>query len=268
MEDYPCACIERKINGKDVTILGVYHTEDFLFRYYSFLSSKIHSADAVVLEQVVGAEFYQDDGFFGRLGAMAGFKPVYVVDPINPESFAADTLLGWAGILLMQIPFIAIPSKMLLDWRASKKRRKSHESKKQECTRRDFLKGLFGYAVAIGAGASMLSGSHLGVAAKSLISENLLLKYGIDDALSYGLMDFRNLIIAEGIEKLAKIEDGKMVAIHGDAHSDPIDFYLTNPIARKKRLAYFPYEQIATAGIKKFVYTRRTGWALEERFFF
>lgn len=262
MEDYPCACIERKINDQDITILGVQHTESFLFRYYAFLNSKIHSADAVVLEQVVGAEFFQERGFFGRLGAMAGFKPVYIVDPINPISFEIDWLVGSAGILLMLSPFI-ISSTNQIKKKLTPKKRYKKVAEKQGLTRRGFLKGLFGYGVAVGAGASMLSGSHLGVIAKQLISENLLMKYGIDDTLSYGLMDFRNLIIAEGIEKLTEIRDGKIVAIHGDAHSNPVDYYLMNPIARKKRLAYFPYEQIAEARIKKFVYKRR-GWTLEE----
>ncbi len=261
MEDYPCACIERKINGRDITILGVHHTESFLFRYYEFLSSKIHSADAVVLEQVVGAEFFQDRGFFGRLGSMAGFKPVYVIDPVNPISFKIDDFAGPAGILLMLSPFIIRSTNDIKKRLTPKKSNKVAE--KQGCTRRDFLKCLFGYGVAVGAGASMLCGSHLGIIAKQLISENLLMRYGIDDALSYGLLDFRNIIIADGIEKLTKLEDGKMVAVHGDAHSDPIDFYLMNPTARKKRLAYFPYEQIAEARIKKFVYKRK-GWTLEE----
>ncbi len=246
MEDYPCACIEDKIDNTDITILGVQHVEPFLLQHYSFLQSQINKADAVVLEQVVGGSSVTDS-FFGHLAMIAIPKPVYVVDPINTALFFTDRVLGFLGLCIMLTSPMRYATRFV-----AKKVFKGKESKKAP-TRREFLGSLFKSAAIFGAGTSLFSGSLSSLSLKDAISPNMVLNYGVEDVLSYGSIDFRNIIIAEGLNKIITTQkEKKILTIHGDAHSKPIHYYLTHPAFRAKKLAYLPFALICRNEIKKY----------------
>lgn len=265
MGDYPCALIEDKINNKNVTIMGVVHSYPFLREHHALLKSKIGKADTFVLEQVVGAEFYQSKDFFGPVGNMAIPKPVYVIDPVNKEVFYADMFQSALGILIMTNPLFKYLSDQMIEKQRVhiRKKLKLEEKPKEPATRRDFLKSVFKTTAQVGIGASLLGGSFVTFGIKGIFSENLIMKYDLEDALTIGMLDFRNLMIGEGLDKLTKLGHDNVLLIHGDAHSDPIHYYATHKGARKKRLLYYPYELIGKKGIRKFVYNNRK-WNIEE----
>ena len=57
MKQYPFPAIERKINNKDVSIIGVKHIPKFFYENENFFKNIITNHDAVILEQSVGEIF-------------------------------------------------------------------------------------------------------------------------------------------------------------------------------------------------------------------
>ncbi|MDP2909013.1 MAG: hypothetical protein Q8N77_04380 [Nanoarchaeota archaeon] len=101
-QDYPCSTLEEKINSTDVSIIGVAHVKEFFKRHENFFYDKISCSDAIMLEQPVGGEFY-DSKFFGELGMIAHKqkKRVYQADPVNTPSFCTDFMQGGLGFILI-----------------------------------------------------------------------------------------------------------------------------------------------------------------------
>ncbi len=264
MRDYPCSIIKEKINNKNITIIGVVHTHSFLCRHFHFLKSQIYKADTLVLEQVVGGEFYHEKDFFGPVGNMAVPNPIFVIDPINHGVWCTDLVQGVLGMFIMTNPLFSYLNNQLVKRHMGHIRKKLKlEKKPQEPTRRNFLKGLFKTTAQIGIGASLFGGSFLTFEVKGAFSEKMITKYDLEDALTVGMLDFRNLMIAEGLDKMTRLDYDNILLIHGEAHSDPIHFYATHPAHRKKRFLYYPYELLGRKGIRKFVYNNKK-WNIEE----
>lgn len=85
----------------------------------------------------------------------------------------------------------------------------------------------------------------------------------------YGDTDYRNLMIAHGIEKICTETKNikKLACFHGEAHSKPIRTYLRNPTLRKiKRLLYKPtYELVSKTEVREYTPTY-DGWMLSNLF--
>ncbi|GAG08118.1 unnamed protein product, partial [marine sediment metagenome] len=222
-ENYPCSRLEEKVNSVDVSIIGVEHTKEFFEKYKSFLEEKISQADAVILEDVIGGNFW-DHEFYRKIGEIASSqqKKVYQTDTIRRLPGFVDLLQEVAGVSLIVLGFSV---------------------------------GLLGFGLGSLGGTSLgvylFLGSHDGRALRYLIHKGS--HYGLDNLLSYGYTDYRDATIADGIDKLCHENDGikKFVCIHGNDHSEPIKKYLKNPTLRKiKRLTYLPFDLIASQPIR------------------
>ena len=120
----------------------------------------------------------------------------------------------------------------------------------RKISRRNFFKR----ATISGAGASIFLGCLPGFLTRSLINEDKAFSYGWDDVLTYGNYDYRNIKIAEGIEKICeKSNDVKNLAvIHGAFHTEHIEAYLSRKNLRLKKLAYFPHEAIGKTKVREY----------------
>jgi hypothetical protein len=104
--------------------------------------------------------------------------------------------------------------------------------------RRDFLRLSAASAVAAG-GYSILADNHEHASGY---------RYQGNRAALYNLTDYRDAVIAEGINKLAQSFSKKMKAtlVFGAAHIDFIKYYLENPTVRTAKLKiYKPYREIS-----------------------
>lgn len=89
------------------------------------------------------------------------------------------------------------------------------------------------------------------------------------DILFYGETDYRNVMIAEGIDKISsEIKDVKNLAcMHGAAHTRPIKAYLKNPTLRKtKKLLYkITYDLASETKVREYT-PDELGWLLSKKF--
>ncbi len=246
---YPFKTLERRINGKEVSIVGVLHVKPFFVAYEEYFDTVIQSHDAVVLEQPVGGEFWQQS-FFKYIGKLARKHKtkVYLADPTNLATHDSDKIYGYLGILMM----VAKSGELLV------------RQKMQKLSRRNFLKcGLW-----IGGGVSLALGSFDGLMLRGrMLGLDHIADFGWDDILLHGETDYRNIKIAEGLIKICdEVKDIKnLVAIHGQAHSEPIAEYIESPVLRKKLYTYFPYELVGKTKVREYTPTKK-GWNLVRRF--
>lgn len=232
MTDYPYPLIKEKINDKDVCLVGVAHDYSFFKEHESYFEDIVSKHDAIVLEQSLGGDFWDSD-FFGWIGDIAHSKKkrVYQADPMNWSIFELDAWAWWIGI-------------NLIFWSIAYKPRK-------KISRREFLIR----SALIGSGASMVFGTTPMRIFTTEQNLEMVLEYGIDDFLLYGETDYRNIKIAEGIERICNEVDyiKSLATIHGAAHHKTVDFYLKNPYLRSKKLAYFPHEIVGNTKIREYV---------------
>src|SRR3989338_5996221 len=184
---YPYPVLIERINGKDLTIVGVTHTPEFYIEHRPFFEGIVKEHDTLVLEQsIIGQSdiSFTRSPFFSNFGdlARAQNKSIYQVDPLTYIAITADLALTLLGSL-------TIASGL------------TSPKKDQGVSRRDFLKR----AGKIGLGLSLLGGSIMGISlTEAIAGEDVIIKYdyGWDDVLLYGLNYYRNIIIAQGLERL------------------------------------------------------------------
>lgn len=73
----------------------------------------------------------------------------------------------------------------------------------------------------------------------------------------YDFMDYRDVVIAEGMDHWAKKGEGgtPLVAIYGVAHREPVQHYLKSPAERAAKLAlYAPYKNVAPPLSSEYVF--------------
>ncbi len=119
---------------------------------------------------------------------------------------------------------------------------------KKSLTRRDALKIGGGTMVA---GLSLFATNEIGSAVSDAAEEHKALLLKPEDRIKlYSFYDYRDVVIAEGIENLAGSFNKKMKAtlLFGKGHIDGIKYYLENPKVRAMKLeAYKPYQAVARA---------------------
>jgi hypothetical protein len=234
IKEYPMEIIPKKIKDSNVEIIGVWHTKRFFNEYKEFYERKINESSGIVLEQSVGGEVWECE-FFDKLGEIAYKKkiPIYQTDPINKIALidCNNPLTSVFGGILMGMGFYKNARKII--------------SKK--ITRKEFFKnvGLNFF------GASIFYGSFWPYA-------YLTTKVGQSPKIylfAYGQTDWRNIKIAEGIDKICEKENlKKITAFHGEFHTKSIDFYLDNPEIRKiKDALYTPLNICGIKGIRKYI---------------
>ncbi len=234
--DYPEYAMKESINGKEITIIGVQHTPEFLNSHKSFFEDRVAESDVMVLEQSIGGEFWESP-FFGAVGKIAHSKQkrIYQIDPLTMQSGLID---------IFGIPTICISGIV-------------HELRNEKTDRRKFLKKIG----KIGVYSYLLSGTF--PAKMSII-------YGSEDIYSYGLTDYRNVMIADGIERLSRQTDGirKIVSIHGNAHADTVRGYIKDSEIREiKKNLYLPYDNkvLSKTKIREYV-PDENRWRLTREF--
>ena len=209
MTDYPYPPLKETVFGTEVSILGVEHNSEFFEQYQHFFIEFIAQQDAVVLEQVVGGNFWNSNFFreMGRIAESLG-KRVYQVDPATTvNSRFIDDLTGIAGLILLY--------------------KGLEKMNKEKMSRRNFLKG----GVQIAAGTSLVGGTYLGDVLISGLSPENIEEYMVKEKFTYGDCNYRNIVIAEGLERICKevLDIQKIGAIHGAAHSKAVHSYLAVP---------------------------------------
>ena len=243
-DGYPYPPIRETINGKDISIVGVVHEPGFFDQYRLFFKGVVSQHDVIVFEGGAGIDFWQYSGVYAQAGAIAYSqkKRVYQFDPSNWAVGLLDTGQCAFGLWLIISAISSTTNKV---------------------SRRAFLKK----SIAGMGGASLVLGSYPGILLRGLISTQGLIGYGIDDLLTYGKTDFKNIMVAHGIDRLChEVYDfDSLVSLHGYTHYETIDGYLMNRDLRIKRLAYLPYEAIGEMGIREYV-PDEIGWVLARRF--
>jgi len=232
--EYPFDVNNHRINGKDVAVIGVEHVRPFFQRYQHFFEFVINAYDALVFEQPINGPFWYSD-FFGDLGDIAcrEMKTVYQSDSVTYDSTSMDYMTGFTGALVTGMGM-------------SKGLRGAYSG----MDRRGFLKMLG----MLGVGSSLMLGSMPGIQMRMDFDMESAMDYGPDDFLFYGDADHRNIMIAEGIDKICnEVDDIKSIAaIHGAFHTSGIDTYLSHPKLRAKKLAYLPYNLLSLTKVREY----------------
>ncbi|MBI5222285.1 MAG: hypothetical protein HY980_02200 [Candidatus Magasanikbacteria bacterium] len=130
-------------------------------------------------------------------------------------------------------------------------------------TRRKFLKSIAGIS-GLAAFSGFFSSSASALRSLSGPLKGSRAENPIGFAL-YDLMDFRDVVVAEGLDVLSKKINGQgpIVVIYGSAHIGGIQFYAEHPLERKaKLLTYGPFVVKSDLGTR--VYEFDTEWKLIE----
>lgn len=125
--------------------------------------------------------------------------------------------------------------------------------------RRKFLAGMASLAVA---------GAALPTIGISLIDADPG-KHALGDGkilspLLYGLIDYRNVIVARGLDQLTKKQqfDGPLLTIYGEYHTDPMMQYLSSPTLRDvKYELYAPFRDKKSPQLGEYVYDEESSLA-------
>lgn len=242
--DYPYPIIERSLYGRTVSLLGCRHTKEFFDEYQSYFKQALQQTDALIMEQSFNLDFWEAE-FFGKLGRIANQRriPVYIVDPLSEQMGVTDIHLFAPAALLVGATSANI----------------AQQAVKRTLTRRSFLRNAL---LGLG-GLSLAAGSLGGLIARGALDDEALQQYGIDDVLAYGATDFRNIQIAEGLERISRDVPGlqSLLSIHGAAHYETVDAYLIAPELRLKSALYPLYAAIGDTRIREYRPTRE-GWEL------
>jgi|SRR3989338_4825168 len=259
--EYPYPVIDRVANGRNISIMGALHTREFFEWHSEYFGREIENADALVIEQSFidpnqGSENesllideieeldFTDDEFFGRIAKIAHENqiPIFIIDPFTEEIYNADHYIFAYAAMLTAFSGVDLIKRLA----------------KEDITRRRFFADMLLGA----AGLSLAGGSFPGVHYREEINEEALQEHGIDDLFFYGATDFRNIKIAEGLDRISNQVTGinNILSIHGAHHYKQIDAYLLNPELRVRILAYPIYNELGNINIREYRPVRITDW--------
>lgn len=279
--------IKERINDVDIWFLGVEHTPQFLIKHERAFRDLLQNSVLIVPERFPAEQkekdfdnFVQDKPglkgllddpqrkFFEIIALVAERKPgkVAVVDPsVIGTSVLRGVLVG-GGVIAA--------GEMIIDF-VSYIKEKTWENKKM--TRREFLKRAGKTALKGAAAYSLLAtepfptGLFTGPVQEALgVGDKSYETFGIDDLLSYSGIDFRNVCIAEGLDKLTKSLSGKIngpiTVIYGRAHIQPVISYLKDhPQERElKKKTYTPLALLGDQAVRSYEFSNN-GWQMTSR---
>ncbi len=265
---------EFEIEGAKIRLIGVPHETDHFWGNKEFYEREIKNADVLLLESmpeqtgynfeqnkqemmeyfgISGEEYYfliygKGIGYYVRLADLAQSleKPAAVVDPIKTlgrvpgeKAKVVDQQAIRRNFLIagLSFGFLFIDSVVLPEVKGLINRLKKEESEtgKQEkkISRRGFLRGILGGVGVIASGSLfqrfMYDSQGRAKGAKE-VAQTLM-------PLAHDLEDYRNVVVAEGLNQLAKIyPDKKITVFYGKAHPSFIERYAKNDSERELKL--------------------------------
>src|SRR5437667_4058194 len=102
---YPYKIFREKVNGKDVSIVGVEHTVEFFFKHEFFFENVVMQNDAIIIERNDdgSTDLGNSGGFYFPLNriALGQNKRAYVTDPINPGSSTLDFIFSLSPLAIV-----------------------------------------------------------------------------------------------------------------------------------------------------------------------
>lgn len=241
------------VNGKRLTLVGILHSKEEFTRNMEAYEHMIRPYTALMLEQPLWyPDFSFDQSSFGQLAAIAMRmnKKVYIADPLDSRVLAADAGFCVAGLSL------AVKGGMDAGRRAINRTPAGF-------TRKKFILRLGMLAL----GAPLFLGSLPGLDLRSAIDREGAYEYGLDDQITWGSKDWRDLWIAMGMEKVMALEDiHTLAAFHGVGHQQGILHYLTHPEDRRREAAYLPFKKISSnLGVREWT-PKKYKWELARVF--
>ncbi len=235
-EDRPIR--ENTVDGTAVVHVGAQHTMDEFREHEAFYAEAIGAADAVMMEDPVGAHFYEtydDPHFFASVGELAADqdKPVYETDPHTGLSTLVDVALVPAGAGTAA-------------WNAWELLHGGGMD--------DLATGALGAYVLYGT----LGGHIVRAAGEMAMKEEeytpddaAWTDYSLNDWLQWGETDYRNVMMADNTVQICRAEDDldTLVTFQGAAHTDKIAGYMEDGTVRTlSKLPYLPYLALSRDG--------------------
>lgn len=266
----PPEIFKDEINGKDVYFVGITHNPEYFSDHRQKLEEMIKKGSIIVPEIFpfeksgnVEAPFDDAEGsekFYWYVSEVAKreHKTVVCVDPHVEIKFAyaAGAMVG-AGLATWLIAYFEALENI----------------KKRKITRGKFL----AIAVAGAIGYSLAGASPLNIPLRALESlvkgQDQVVKeaseYGIDDKLAYEAVNYRNVRIARGLDKLTRElpqNSGPIVVIYGAAHPKVIQSYIHDNRfeAEIKSKLYKPFSMVSDETIRTYTPENNT-WVLKSR---
>ncbi|MDH5677919.1 MAG: hypothetical protein OEZ55_03670 [Nitrospinota bacterium] len=243
-----------QVAGKRLSLVGILHSKEEFKKNEAEFERMIKPYSAVMLEQPLWyVDFSYDQSSFGQLAAIAMKmnKKVYIADPFDARVLAADAAFAFGGLSML------VKSSIDLG-------KYSFGKKPEGLSRR----GLILRAGMLALGLPMFFGSLPGLDLRSAMDKESAYTYGLDDKMTWGSKDWRDLWIAMGIEKvLSDVKElNTMIAFHGKGHQQGILHYLLHPEDRRRQAAYEPFKRIsAHLGVREWV-PKKHKWELARVF--
>lgn len=257
-----------KLNGKDVVVYGLAHIPETFSLYRNEIEDAISKASIVVLEGVKTASGLNDPRLFseytypafpGQMEWLAAThnKLVVTADPrnfsLNKDTLALLSELDKENTDIEKIKKIISSSGPPISLAATAVAIIDYKKGiiKRPMTRRAFL----GVAAA-SAGAS-LTASLSELATLKDISPDRGRQDNPLGAFLYELMDYRNVVVAEGLNRLSKnkivTNNGPIVVFYGDAHRTALKHYAESPTERSLKLkSYLSFNDISKPKLRIF----------------
>ncbi|MDH5638400.1 MAG: hypothetical protein OEZ04_07910 [Nitrospinota bacterium] len=243
-----------QVAGKRLSLVGILHSREEFMKNKSEYERMIKPYSAIMLEQPLWyVDFSYDQSSFGQIAAIAlkMNKKVYIADPFDARVLTADAVFGLAGLSML------VKSSIDFGKRAIGKSPEGFSRR-----------GLILRAGMLALGLPLFFGSLPGMDLRSAIHKGSAFSYGLDDKVTWGSKDWRDIWIAMGIDKvLSNVPDlHTMIAFHGIGHQQGILHYLLHPEDRRREAAYEPFKRISTnLAVREWI-PKKHKWELARQF--
>ncbi|MFH1456334.1 MAG: hypothetical protein ABIF40_05295 [archaeon] len=267
-KDFPWKVAQEEINGRQINLIGVWHHETYLPEFGNFLTHCIEQSDMLIMECNVSLlddpmMIKSGTNFFKYLAERANEndKDIWSIDPIYQNStrefvITMGKILG-GGLLFSHARIEMQPKRSLHHW-----------NKIEKPSRRKLL-GLLGLAgLGIGTSVHGFGDTFYPSGVRGLFQQDLedLSTFGTDDIITHDPCDYRNIKIAQGLDKLIEYseEGSEIVMIAGEAHVLPSLHYLTHPVIRQLKAQTYPENLIYDTSLRKYSFDNND-WVESER---
>jgi len=267
-KDFPWITVQEEIDGRFVNLLGVWHDSSYLPHVGKYLTQCIEQSDVLIMECNIPLldhpkQIKKHVDFFKYFAKKAAEndKDVWSIDPIyqNYERESAITIgkIIGGGLLLGISRMKMIPERRYYSFQKVKKP-----------SRRKML-GLLGLC-GLGAGTFVngLADSFYFSGIRSFIgmSAEQYQTFGTDDIITHDHCDYRNIKIAQGLDKLIEHspEGSEIVMLAGDLHIRQSFHYLTHPILRQAKAQTYLENLVYDTSLRKYSFDNND-WVETER---